>query len=410
MAPCRPSAISRAACRLDPRKLNTTTQKSSVRSLKLAALELNQGDRRLIITRMKAGDLAAFTQIDHYDSTKKPLDPNQGYQRPVQESRANKFANWLRKEEIAGLTPIMPSALLVSSRGDVVVGSDGTVTLSSDSPLFLVDGQHRMEGFKYAIQQKGMEHMYHFEVPVVIMSNVDKTTEMEQFRIVNGTQKSVRTDLVNMILSALAEARGDKAIDAADAWRVVASRCVEALNKDVDGPWFDRIVMPDSRAYNNKEKKEDPKKVHLRIVRATSFMTSLRSLDSFLRLALGEGKSLEERSGLMFNGINSFWKAVRTLNPQCFAEPGHFVIQKTPGLFSLHTLCHEVMADMFQDRVEWTEDNFVQRLKGIDNLCDPQYWASKHPELGSGEASLAGSMKGFADLGSRLLEEYRDSR
>ena len=390
--------------------MNSQTSTESSRSLKLAALELTQGGRHLIITKMKAGDLAAFTQIDHWDSTKKPLDPDQGYQRPPQESRAKKFANWLRKEEIAGVTPIMPSALLVSSRENVVLGSDGTVTLSSTSPLYLVDGQHRMEGFKYAIQQKDMEHMYHFEVPLVIMTGVDKTTEMEQFRIVNGTQKSVRTDLVNMILSALAESRGDKAIDPADAWRVVVSRCVTSLNEDKGGPWFDRIVMPDSRAYNNKEKKEDPKKLHLRIIRATSFMTSLKALDGFLRLALGEGNSLKERSDLLFGGVSAFWQAVRTLNPDCFAEPGHFVIQKTPGLFSLHTLCHQVMTDMFQGRVDWTEENFVERLKGIEELCDPGYWASKHPTLGSGEASLAGSMKGFADLGSRLLEGYHESR
>ena len=107
----------------------------------------------------------------------------------------------------------MPTAILLSARtAPVVVSQNGTITLNSRKKLALVDGQHRTRGFEYAIREKGLTEYADFEIPVVIMQDMDKVGEMKQFKIVNGEQKSVRTDLVNMILAQLVEQEGEGAV------------------------------------------------------------------------------------------------------------------------------------------------------------------------------------------------------
>jgi DGQHR domain-containing protein len=380
----------------------------NMKTITIPALELRQNGTRLLITKMKAGDLLTFTKVDPYVTGKSFNDPSQGYQRPAEMPRIKKFANWLRKEEEEGGSIRVPSAILLSARGaEVVLSPNGTITLKSSNRLPLVDGQHRTEGFRYAIETKGMEELAEFEIPVVIMLDVDKVSEMRQFTVVNGTQKSVRTDLVNMILTQLSEHEGDEAVRGAEQWKVVVTHAVARLNGDSDGPWFDRIVMPDQSAYSKSEQETDPDRKHRRIVRATSFMTSLKPIESLLAEFFNEGEDLKARSEKLFSVVDSFWRAVRGLMPDCFEEADHFVLQKTPGIFALHRLCLRVMKDMFTGHRAWDEKNFAEVLENCAELSNPSYWAVGSDEGNRGDAAKYGSMKGFSELADLLYEDLR---
>lgn len=177
--------------------------------------------------------------------------------------------------------------------------------------------------------------------------DIDKIGEMRQFNIVNGTQKSVRTDLVNMILTQLAQRLGDDAVKDAEHWKVVVSRVVTMLNEQKGGPWQDQIVMPDSRSYSKEEIDARPELAHKRVVRATSFMTSLKPVEAYLaEHHTRPGDSLEDRAKTLFDVVTEFWKAVREMMPVCFEKADDFVLLKTPGIFTLHKVCREVMRDM----------------------------------------------------------------
>ncbi|MCV5754768.1 hypothetical protein OFN51_38810, partial [Escherichia coli] len=76
------------------------------------------------------------------------------------------------------------------------------LTLPFDEKLQIVDGQHRIEGLRYAIEEKGVDYLRDFPIPFVIMETPNRVVEMNQFRTINGTAKAVRTDLVNAILTA----------------------------------------------------------------------------------------------------------------------------------------------------------------------------------------------------------------
>ena len=149
--------------------------------------------------------------------------------------------------------------------------------------LRVIDGQHRIEGLRYAIDEKDESSLAFLEIPVVIVEIQERTEEMEQFRIINGTAKSVRTDLVNSILTAIAEEQGADAIPEKDQWKVVVTKTVDGLNRREDSPWKDVLLMPDEIGTASSSGK---------ITRATSAITSIRIIYDWLDQSSG---SLRER-------------------------------------------------------------------------------------------------------------------
>jgi len=375
-----------------------------MKKITLPAIEIKQDGTRLLLTRMMAGELKDFTRVDPFDHTKSFDDPTQGYQRPAEGARIKKFAGWLKRESESGPVRI-PTAILLSAReSDVVLSPNGTITLKDSNKLPLVDGQHRERGFRYAINDKGLTQFADYEVPVVIMMDIDKLGEMKQFKIVNGEQKSVRTDLVNMILTQLVEREGEGSVKETDLWKVAASHVVKRLNEKSDSPWFDRIVMPDQNTYSKEQINERLELRHRRIARATSFITALKPIENYLNEINPGHQSAQQRTDALYSVVDAFWRALRTMNPVCFEEAADYVMLKTPGIFALHRLCLNLMKDMYRGRRDWTEVEFKHMLEGCTEVSDPKYWAVGSDESDRGEAAKYGSMKGFSELAELLYE------
>jgi DGQHR domain-containing protein len=384
-----------------------------MKQITLNAIEVRQDGMSLLITKMKAGDLADFTVIHRYDANKKPDDPTQGYQRPAEMPRVKKFANYLRTEKESGRKVRIPTSLILSGRdAGIMLSPQGTITLSESKKLPLIDGQHRKEGFLHAISAKNMSEYSDYEVPITIMLDLDTVGEMRQFQIVNGTQKSVRTDLVNMILTQLVESEGEDSIREGDHWRVVVSRVVTALNDDKNGAWYDQIVMPDQKMYPVEVLETNPLLRHRRVIRATSFMTSLKQIDSYLHEhEFADDDSLNARSRKLRDVVDAYWQAIRELMPVCFKESDNYVLQKTPGIFALHTLCLKVMKEMHMGHRPWVKEQFKEVLANCEEIKDPSYWyIAQDGNEESGAATRYGSMKGFSELAGLLHTSLRDSQ
>src|SRR5439155_8320362 len=201
---------------------------------------IRQDGHRVFLTAMRAEDLAVYTKVDTFDPSKPIEALDQGYQRRVEKPRVKKFANWLRRAVEEGEGILVPTSILASSRGVDLRYDErkATITLTSASPLHLVDGQHRAAGFLHAITERELDEAREVEMPLVVVEGLDRHTEMRQFATVNGTQKSVRTDLVNMILTQLAANGGDEAIREGEQWKVVVSHVVKAVNDDPTVPRY----------------------------------------------------------------------------------------------------------------------------------------------------------------------------
>ena len=355
------------------------------------AIRTAQNGHVLIVTVLRAGDLVRVTRIDPYRSTLEPDDPAQGYQRPPERSRITRIGTYLIRQLGEGL---FPTAVVLASRQPVPF-ADGTIRLSMDQPLQVIDGQHRIAGLRYAIDEKQHHEFADFPVPAVILEVSDRLTEMNQFRIINGTAKSVRTDLVNAILTATVTALGDDAIKDSDRWKVVTTRVVDQLNRDPRSPWFERISMPDETARTAPDSK---------IVRATSFLTSLKPVYNWLKqLGFFRELSVEAESEKLYEVVVAYWDALKQLVPDAFAEPEQYVVQKTPGLFSLHLLLQEeLLPSAYRGRRAWSAETFRQFIEDSPEITDPRFW-----HVAEGRASAYGSMKGFRELADLLIQSVQ---
>jgi DGQHR domain-containing protein len=350
-------------------------------TIRVLAAAGNQSGHRVFSGLMKAKHLINTTTVDYYNSELPPDDTEQGYQRPPERSRITSIGTYLIKgitEPEAGGEGLFPTAVTLASR----------TPLQYDS---IIDGQHRIAGLRYAIEEKGVEELNDYTVPFVVVEMPDRITEMNQFRIINGTAKSVRTDLVNSILTATAAARGEDTIKGKDRWKVTVTHVIDRLENDPNSPWSGLILMPDQAG--------SPKGSDGKIVRATSFMTSLKPVyDWHKNAGLLEAKTIEQEAEILYDVVAAYWTALEKVVPEAFADPNDYVIQKTPGLFSLHKLLSTLLTWMWQGRQDPTTENLTKFLEISPEITNPKFWDRKEDR-----AAAYGSMKGFEDLYKLLM-------
>ena len=143
-------------------------------------------------------DAGLFDQFHNGDISAEQLLEMQGYQRLVEKNRVNRFAAYLKLD-----SAISPTVLLINDRDGGCKYDDETGELHFDTEvtLYIFDGQHRKDGYVKAVLEQNK--LGDFPVFVVITSDIDKRREMEQFQVINGTAKGVKTNLVIEIKAAL---------------------------------------------------------------------------------------------------------------------------------------------------------------------------------------------------------------
>lgn len=361
------------------------------------AIPAEQDGNHLYIGVAKAKDLVALTTVDYYNPELDPTDDDQGYQRPPERSRITKIGRYLIEGEGDRL---FPTAVLLASRTKLEYDKkEGKISVSSKSPLQIVDGQHRLAGLKYAIEEKSAAHLENFHVPFVIIETPDRLVEMTQFRIVNGTAKQVRTDLVNMILTATYSGMKRTEIPEKVQWKIVVSNVVDRLAKSPETPWYGLIALPGESTSRSEGGKT---------VRATSLITSMQPVYVWLKDVSGilneQCRSMDDEIEYMVQLMSDYWSAIKEVVPEAFENPSGYVIQKTPGIFSLHLLLRHLLGNMFRGRRKFDKFTFVEFLKESPEIRNADYWStdSKGPS-----ASVYGSMKGFQELYETLSVPYQ---
>lgn len=359
----------------------------------VSAIQIEQAGHCIFVGGLTAKQLLQSTTIDKYDSSLPPGDIDQGYQRPPERSRITRIGTYLINEQGNGL---YPSAILLGARDSLRYDPVTKVLeLPLDRSLRVIDGQHRIAGLRYAIEEKGNEALPHMEIPVVIIEVDNRLEEMDQFRIINGTAKSVRTDLVNSILTAIAQEEGDEAIPEKDLWKVVVTRVVDQLNRRDDSPWKDALLMPDEVGTASAPSK---------VARATSAMTSIRPVYEWLMEFAGfASKSIDDRVDQLTDILVAYWRAIRNVVPDAFDDPKDYVIQKTPGMFALHYLLRdELLRNIYSGRRQWDEPTFQEFIQDSPEICDAEFWQGS-----ANRASGFGGMKGFRELANLLIDSVK---
>ena len=370
------------------------------------AIHFSQNGSSLTILSLTANELITNTKVDKFNSNLDLMDENNGYQRPATPSRVKKLGNTLHKNTIEGEDFPMPTAVLFSDRGVNIKYGEGYIEYNSNDQFPIIDGQHRVSGLKYAIEEKNNEIIGDYEYPVVIMHNLDKLKEMRQFSVVNGTAKSVNTALVYYQLSQIQEELGDEELKETEKWKVIGAKILKNLNTDDKSVWHKRILMPDQNKFTKTEITEDPSKAFQRITTATSFIVSLRPIISFADKKVLYGKTINEKVDILTQIINAWWTCLAQLMPDAFNDPSNYVVQKTAGIFSLHMLLRDKLQAAKIARLQLdSSDVYLSMLEGGYNCMMSKYWSTKEEDENDAEANQFGSMAGFKELYDRIDEE-----
>jgi len=298
---------------------------------------LNKGVRTIVgvITAGQLFQRYLIPRRDHFRRT--------GYQRDVSQARVNRLMTDLTNKRVD-----LPTAILLNLREfDPLVHlrelSNGLWELVIDGLIFyVVDGQHRIEALRRLMEIDPVRWSG-FQIPFVCMLGAPERVEMEQFYVVNSTAKSVRTDLALDLLRQRAESDPEimnSLVERGESWKVLAQNVVEELERS-SPEWHGRVRFAGEPAGAS-------------IAGSSMMVSSLRPL---LNSPFFGSLSSERQLRV----LDAYWRGIKSVLPEVFAEPAAFALQKGPGVPAMHSLLIYVLEAL--------------RSKG-DSVLDPEAYAN----------------------------------
>ena len=271
---------------------------------------------------LRFGDLAAHYQIPH-----RVHSTNEGYQRMASANRVNSLARDLHNQRVD-----LPTAVLMSIRErDLYPRPDSSgfhiLTLPADGtrPIFIVDGQHRVEALKKAMDEDPDGGWYDYMLNAVIMFGAGEEVEMDQFHTINSKQKGIPTDLTFdlMVTLAVNNSKFKKyLVEAGEDWKIISQQITEQVAKR--DTWKGKI------RFSNETKGKT-------LIKSNSFATSLRH-------ALDQVNFAKYNPNQRTDIIDAYWQGILNTLPDCFDRPDDYNIQKTVGVTVLNYLLPRILS------------------------------------------------------------------
>lgn len=304
--------------------------------IRIPAVRFRQSDVTLYVGNMRASDLCKLGVIESWDYEKGWDIEAQGYQRESYVKHYKAIAGFLKDTPNA----LLPTSILLSARtreqgelnfdviSESIDHSLGYLEIPDTYTVYVVDGQHRMQGFMYAIDHFKEDRLRDFLLPVVVLCDADKIEELSQFHLINDRQKRISTNLALALLGTVVEDRPSVAamlVGLRGVWKMKAIMIVIALNEGTEreNVWAAKISLPN-----------EPRGPAVAATLA-SFVNSLQPF--FSATYPHELSNLQLREYLI-----RFWSALNAIIPNAFRSPRDYVIQRTTGVYSLNRVAAEL--------------------------------------------------------------------
>lgn len=202
----------------------------SAPDVKTSFVKVEQGETFFYLTRLTAGVLAEIT----YVSVRGQDDEEGAVQRILNTRRISSIADF------ALLVGVFPNSIVlnwVNTKQKIHVHADTLEIPNVARSAQLIDGQHRVEGLRAAMEKN--KKIAELEIPVAIYQNLSTAQCANIFLSINTEQKPVPRSLV-YDLYGVADA------ELVDAAAVRARDIAIALNEDDDSPYANTIKFPGS--------------------------------------------------------------------------------------------------------------------------------------------------------------------
>jgi len=357
----------------------------------------------MYLCAMPARWLVSRPEVDRWRADVSDDDVNkQGYQRALSDSHLRAIVRYLlgtfQNAISSKALPVFPTSVLLSAREDIDFAPTdpkasegpkwavlGKLTLPSTTRLYIIDGQHRIEGIKRAMEEappetKALLGDYH--LPVTIMQCPEKTQEMYHFVTINKEAKNVRTDLAEQLLDVLRASdssliRDPKIRDAAGRRAAPLAIARELCVRDGQ-PWLGRIAKPNERRKGERVAGQGQLAKSLRHICQNPPVTW--TLDRLIQYVI------------------DFWITLRELLPEAFTDPQSSTIQRAVGFGALHRLLQSLVLSY-----NGTRESIAKVLKGVEPyFTDASYWSK------GGESSQYSSEGGYSIHAQRMLDAINE--
>jgi DGQHR domain-containing protein len=354
----------------------------------LKLIKINQGAEGAIY----AGKIAVDQLISSFkiDVFNQQTNPN-GYQRELDEKRARKFATYLKEELAEGRQPTIPTGILLSYRKQITgTQTDyGIEAVFSDSDkLYVVDGQHRTNGFKIAIEDFGLNQLLKYELPVVIFENTKMVNEVKQFLLINNTMKKVRTDLARELMIKLNRSGGFEIPESEDD-AIKATNITKMVNSIIGSPWKSQLSGPG----DTKE--------------ANYLNTQLSFANSIKATVLKDAATKRMSAETAAKELVKYWAAWEKLIPEAFADSKKYLLTKNNGFVSLHTVFSFIYSHLKHVKGinEPTVEQYRKVIEEAGDAATADFWERENGDAGQ----FGGGYGGFKNLAEHIIGELSEN-
>ncbi|WP_170061573.1 DGQHR domain-containing protein [Terribacillus saccharophilus] len=369
-------------------------------------IPLNQKEIQLYLVKLTVEEIINNSIVSVFNSS-----TGEGYQRPPIPSHYKKIAQYLEKEDRV----LLPIGVLTATDPNKVNIVNGRLQING--PLRIVDGQHRIEGFKYLSANNSIryEQFRSFELPVTIMviDEEHEVDEMDTFININSKAKKINTNLaIGLRHERRKEEQYKRSFD--EIVEDIAISVTKLLDNDLKSIWYNAItIAPDEKgkiiSLNAFRKSliplielfirfyKDPKDVEDAFFVSGGEELQPVELNDELIPVLEEFE--EKYITLIKLYLDSTWKVIWNKWNSCFNlyQPyfdRDYNIQKGIGLYSLHLVLQDCLK-----REENVQSALFQFKKIIENTTvDVEDWES------GGTFSGNNSQSGFRIIADRINE------
>lgn len=330
---------------------------------------VKQGNLQLYATSLRVSDLMTpnFYSIERLD----PETPNNtGYQRLLNKARAKKLADYIVDGQQTQDAFLPTSVFLATDKDIALDASNNTISFDIEQigPFSVVDGQHRLEGLKMAVEK--CPEAASFEVPVNIAVNMSSIAQMCHFLIVNTTQKSVDKSVEQRIFAQLTQAYNFEDVPSLPRWikRVVESkddeqalRIVDHLNEAKDSPWYGKIKMANQDSKTTTINQQSFVQSIKKYVLTANNPLSVKPADTQQKMFLNYWKAV---TNILADGKPSVLFKYNGVDLFCRFSTAVFLRLQNSGNFSVATI-EKTLRDTFE--------NLDGDYAGVGH---PEWWAS----------------------------------
>lgn len=357
--------------------------------MEIKAIEFEQNGIKQYLTAMPIKYLVdeKKVKVDIFQASNE-----KGYQRKPTLSRTKDYARYLKYGGIS------PTSILLNIRGEIgnfvpIQGNYGTLPIPDITEFWIVDGQHRVEGLKYLLEEEPKYST--FPIPVILMHVPSEYDEAMQFVIINKTMKGVKPDLAEQFIAKMVKRESPlklmnlpRATTRDIDWRPKATDIVKILNTrtgeapDHDfykNPWYQKIQLANEPKLQTTASQK-------------AFEDSIKQLlnsDSF------RAYNAEEISTLLVR----YWKAILDLCPQALYDPKNSALQHSTGIAVMHKIFQRVASICVRNGTKLTTSRFKEVLHNMSDGNNDLFWS-----INGVAGSVGTSQKSFGILTAKLFE------